>query len=191
MVWWALVIGLGLLTATAISATMSDAAAARAAWGDTQPVAVATGGVGVGELLSTRVEWVEYPIAVIPDSAATDLPADSVARTAVTAGEIIVLGDIVPEGRSLAASLPPNTVALAVPIGAGSPPLAVGDHVDLLAPRTQLDESARLAEGVVVVGVEERAITVAVANADAAAVAHAVTRSDIVAALVPLEDASE
>lgn len=185
IVWWLLVLIVGAITAGFIDRLAGDAAAARDGWGATERVAVAAEPFDVGQRVATVVEWVDYPKAVVPAGAIREIENDAVARVAVGEGEMIVRTDVVPDGQSLAASLPVGTAAVAVPRGAGWPDLAVGDHVDLLAPAASGDPiTRRVARSAVVVGVDERLVTVAVANGEIAEVAWAITRSEIVAALV-------
>ena len=97
-----------------------------------------------------------------------------------------------PEGvQGAAALLPPGSRALAVPIGPGTPPLLVGDRVDLLSTHDPLlfDPAAANAAGDIVVAgalvidVSEGAVTVAVDPDDAPAVAFAVAQGAVTLAL--------
>ena len=92
-----------------------------------------------------------------------------------------------------AALLPPGTRALAVPDGPGTPPLRVGDTVDVLAtydPFLFDPASGRpvpagdtVVAGALVIDVSEGAITVAVDPDDAPAVAFALAQGAVTLAL--------
>ena len=128
-VHWLLV---GTLTAAAASAAagrMDDVAAARAAWGDTREVLVATGDIAPGEPVDAAV--VRVPTAVAPPGA---VPAGDraglVARQHIGTGEIVAGSDVVGAGEL--ALVPPGW--LAVPV-AESPPSGAqaGERVQLVS----------------------------------------------------------
>ncbi len=65
----------------------------------------------------------------------------------------------------------------------GTPPLSVGDRVDVLATPPNSASSVVLAHGARVVGVDDRAVTVAVRPDEAPAVAGALAAATVTLAL--------
>lgn len=178
------------------------AAAARADWGRTASVVVVTGEVEAGQpITEADVEHRSLPRAVIPDRAVIESPVGRVAIVDLYPGEVLVTGRVAPDGLSGAAALlPPGTRALAVPTGPGTPPLAVGDTVDVLAgfdpllvvpsaegtdpTGTEAVVPARpLVSGAAVVAVADGSVTVAVLAVDAPRVAFAVAQGAVTLAL--------
>lgn len=179
--WLAVAAAAGLVAAEA-SRLSTDAAAERAAWGSSAPVVVALGDLQVGDVVGPGdVSVDEWPEAVIPPGAVATPPVGRVVTAPIVEGEAVVAARLAPAGlRGAAALIPDGFVAVAVPAsssyGAPAPPLELGDRVDVLAPDV-------VADGAVVVAVDDDAVTVAVPSADAADVADAVAASIVTLAL--------
>jgi len=125
------------LTVVSLLGAVDDA---RDRWGRTHPVAVATRDLSPGDVVEPgSFEVRDLPEGVLPEGAlggaAAEPPVGSVVRHPVLTGEPLVAARLAPDGLTGAAALvPPGWRAVAVPVGpAGAPPLAVGDHVDVLA----------------------------------------------------------
>ena len=180
---WLLVAAAAGGVAAEAAAIGAEADAERDAWGTAVSVVVVARDVAAGstvEAADVRVE--RRPAAVVPDDAVTEPPVGRRATATRVAGEVVVASRLAPAGLSpVAALVPDGAVAVAVPtsasgFGAAAPPLAVGDRVDVLAPRP-------VAVDAVVVAVGDDALTIAVDAEDAAAVAEAMASSVITVAL--------
>lgn len=189
--WWACV-GLVAVTAGAVVASAAGSAEeARASWGATRRVVVLARDLPAGHRLAgSDVRLEERPVAVVPDGALTELPASGTLASLAVSGEVLVEDRLAPAGLSrLAASLPPGTRAVAVPVEPGlAPPLEVGDAVDLLV--TVSSEVVGdgppgfvLAHAAPVVAVDEAAVTVAVPPNVAPKVAVALSTGAVTLAL--------
>jgi hypothetical protein len=156
------------LAAVRAAASVDDA---RARWGTTRDVAVATADLAPGDPLAGHAELRSRPLPMVPAGAVTELAADARARQHVSVGEILVAPDLVPSAAPQAL-IPPGwsavAVAEAVPSGA-----AVGDDV------AAASGGVVVAQEGIVVGQREDAILVAVPDDDAAAVAAASAAGDV------------
>ncbi len=190
--WWVLAGALATGVGAAVSSAVSDAEAARAAWGEPVVVIVAARDLRPGhELSEADVSLVERPAALVPPGALRALPVGASTHTAVFEGEILLEGRLAPAGlQALAAVLPPGTRAVAVPVEAGgAPPLLVGDVVDVLValPREAAGDGPPgfvLATGALVVDVADTAVTVAVEREVAPRLAVALGQGAVMLALV-------
>jgi Flp pilus assembly protein CpaB len=167
----ALVVALAALSGVAVMGVVQRAEGAAAAWGDQVPVLVATRDLEPGDRLdSGNTRLVAHPAPIVPDGALSELPAGARRLAhAVFAGEVVRSERLAPAGLStLAARLPPGTRAMAVPVEPGLvPALVVGDRVDVLVALSA--EAAgdglpgfALASDVLVVAVDEAAVTIAI-----------------------------
>lgn len=149
---------------------LAQAEAARATWGRGVPVLVATRHLEPGDQLDpSNTRLATQPASLVPEGALQRLPSDRRVAQVVYEGEVIRSERLAGAGLSAtAARLPAGTVAMAVPIEPGtSPPLALGDRVDVLVavPVEAAGGGAPgfvLAEAVLVVDVAEPAVTLAV-----------------------------
>jgi Flp pilus assembly protein CpaB len=195
IVWWTVVALVAAAVGIGAGHIVDRAAAVRSQWGRTVRVAVMTDPVAIGEPVSAdHTELRSLPRAVVPDGALTDEPDGRVALADLHPGEILLGDRLAPDGLTgPAALLGPGTRALAVPTGPGTPPLAVGDTVDLLAtvdplaidpaPTEQVPEASAVARGARVVAVGEASVTVAVTVAEAPGVAVALAQGAVSLAL--------
>jgi Flp pilus assembly protein CpaB len=172
---------------------VSGADAARARWGPSETVVVATRDIEPGDPLDGAVLALERrPRATVPTSALTQLPpADAVAGAAIVDGEVLVAERMAGQGlRGPAARLPRGARAMAIPTEPGlTPPLAVGDVVDVVV-AVPPDAAGggppgfTLVAGALVVAVSEDATTIAVPRDDAPRVAVALGAGAVTLALV-------
>jgi Flp pilus assembly protein CpaB len=166
----ALVVSAGLLSGLGVAIAVHQADQARQAWGRSTVVLVATADLAAGDRLDHgNTRRADRPAPLVPADALAALPADRRLASPVLEGEVVRAARLAPAGlSSLAARLPEGTRAMAVPVTPGSaPPLAVGDHVDLvvaLAPEAAGSGPPGfvLAADVAVVDLRDAAVTLAV-----------------------------
>jgi Flp pilus assembly protein CpaB len=189
-IYWGAAAILTALTFYVVTDLSSDARATLAAYGPRERVLVVTAPVGPGDPLAPdNVEWREVPVGLIPTGAVRDVPADAAARIELFPGEVVVEPRLAGGGSGIAALLPKGTTAMALPVGAGLPPVVVGDLVDVIAsfivaPEDGSGPSFAVASGASVVHIGERAVSVAVAQDESAAVAYALAHGIVTLALI-------
>jgi Flp pilus assembly protein CpaB len=192
------VAALAVATGLTVTSLVDGAGAARDRWGDTRPVVVATRDLEPGEVLDGGATAVrDLPAAVLGEAVLAEAPAGAVVRHPIVAGEPVVAARLAPTGLVGAAALvPEGERAVAVPAGpAPTPPLVVGDRVDVLAVLPAAppgpgdvglpasDPAFALVEQAAVVDVADGVVTVAVPEADAPRVAWAFGHGSVVLAL--------
>ena len=165
--------------------TRAELAADR--YGSVMTVPVATRSVAAGDTVhDSDVQWRRVPRACLPNGVAARHPTGRVVVSPLVAGEVVVEDRLAPAGlRGAAALVPSGWRALAVPAGPGTPHVARGDRVDLLAAGADdTAASAVVAARALVVEVTDDAVTVAVDEGDAPALAAALARGTVSIALV-------
>ncbi len=190
--WWLLTCVTALAAGALVSTITADAERMRSAWGPTELVVVARRDVAPGVTLRAGdVELAPRPRAMVPDGALRRLPTGQVSAVALATGEVVLEQRLAPLGvRGLAATLPAGSRAVAIPIETGTaPPLAVGDHVDVLV--ALAPEAAGggppgfvVVADALVVAVGDTAVTIAVDAAAAPRVAVALGQGAVSLALV-------
>jgi Flp pilus assembly protein CpaB len=197
--YWIGVALVAAITAAVVAALLGRAVEAEARYGRTQPVAVARRTLAPGDAVGGSIAVEEWPKALVPDGAMTDVPPDDrVVVADVAEGEPLVASRVSGGGgRGAAALVPPGHRAIAVPLLVAGLPLRLGDRVDLIATPGGGDPSAvpitddvllpaeadEVATGAVVVAVADESVTVAVRSDDAPDVATAITTGTVVVAL--------
>jgi pilus assembly protein CpaB len=194
LAWWACAAVVALIAAAQVGRLDDEASARRQAWGAARVVVVARHDLAPGDVVGADdVVVVEWPTAVLPDGAVGEPPVGRTVTATILAGEAVVARRLAPDGLGgVAALVPEGMRAVAVPsaggLGVESPPLEVGDRVDVLATIDVLDAdvapTGAVASDALVVAVGETAITVAVEAGDVEAVAYAVARGTVTLALV-------
>lgn len=171
-----LAITAGVVTATVVARAES----ATTSYGSTRAVFVARNRLEPGhEVNSGDVEGRELPVAVIPDGTAAD-PVGQVVLDTVHPGEPLLNDHLAPDGlRGPSALIQPGHHGLAIPLDVTTPPVNVGDRIDLLDGQA----TSPVATDVTVIDVAETTITVAVADKFVTAVAQALINGAIVIAL--------
>jgi Flp pilus assembly protein CpaB len=190
--WWALTAVAALALGTAVASIVAGAEEVRAQWGASQTVLVARRDLPAGSPIDADdVEAVARPRALVPRGALRQLPGGQVASAAIVAGEVVVGSRLAPLGLTgLSATLPSSSRAVAVPVDVGlAPPLQVGDRVDVLVALPP--EAAGggppgfvVAADVLVVAVDEGAVTVAVEASAAPRLAVALGQGAVTLALI-------
>lgn len=191
LVYWVAVIALACFTGSTVARSVGRAQAQAARYGHLRPVVTAAHPVDVGSVLRAADVVVRImPAAFLPDGS---LGATSavVGRTVVVPlfrGAPVLASNLAPDGlQGLAALLPPDTRAVAVPTGTASIPLRRGDRVDVLAtfdpPAPGEDPTFPVAEDALVVDVGPEAASLAVGPDEATRVAYAVASGTVALAL--------
>ncbi len=193
---WAVAVVLAVCAGALTAATVSRAEAARAAYGETALVPVATADLSVGDTVGAGdVATRPLPVGLVPEGAATD-PVGRVVTEPVAAGEVLLERRLAGSGTGVSALLGPGRRAVAVPLEAAPGGVIVGDRVDLYSPATATTSSElaaaarggggvrRVAAGALVVAVDDRSATVSVTGTEAAATAQAVLDGAVAVALV-------
>lgn len=180
LAYWAVMLAVAVGLAALVQGSLSAAASARASWGTTTEVLVATRDLRPGDALdAAAVEPRRLPIALVADGVLTRLPAGAVVAAPIAAGEPVHGLRVGRGGASpVAALLPPGTRGVAMPRPEGLP-LAPGDRVDVVASLT----GTIVGERAVVVAVAERAVVVAIPLEALGAVAAAVADGGALLAL--------
>jgi pilus assembly protein CpaB len=194
VLWWTVAAVLALVTASSLRSSFDRAAAAEARFGVLRPVLVVARPVGVGEVVEAGdVRLEPRPLALLPEGAVSGsaVVAGRVAVADLVPGEVVVSARLAPGGRrGAAALLPPGQRALAVPGGAGRPPLRPGDRVDVLATGGDGDgdggsDTLVVVTDATVLDVDDQRdlVTIAVAPDEAPLVASAVATATVTLAL--------
>jgi|GEM_PF-1546948 len=196
VVWWIGVALIATLTVSTLNRMASDAVDLADAWGPTQAVFVAADVIEVGDLIRDGTRRIDYPAAMIPANALTELGSHAVAVTRIHPGEVIVAPRVSGTGGDPAAAvtdlmLPANTGAVGLRRGDDWPQVEVGDRLNLLATfNPTADQAATttlVAQGAVVVAIGERSVDVAVADHDIATTVHALSLASVTPVLVSAE----
>jgi Flp pilus assembly protein CpaB len=184
-VFWTAALALAAVTGVFVGTAMRAAEDRAAQFGAIRRVPVARRPIAAGAIVrAADVVDRDMPAAFVPAGGAARSPVGRTAIVAVSVGEVILASKVAPEGlRGVAALLRSGERALAVPVGPGTPPLTVGDLVDVLATPPDTGATLVAARATRVVGVDDRAVTLAVHPADAAAVAAAVAAATVTLAL--------
>lgn len=198
VLWYAAALALTALTAGTVHATLRDAAAARAAYGETVGVVVATAEVAAGDPVDASVATTRLlPRALVPAGALRGAPPGRPALAALVPGEVVLAGRIAGGGTGgLAALLAPGERAVPVPLAVPGLELAPGDHVDVVAggatgggPDGDLPVGPGpprvVAADARVLATAEETVVVAVPAPAARALAAALTAGPVLAALRP------
>ena len=106
---WAVIGALALAAAALAARAMARVDDARAAWGDTRAVLVATADIEPGAALAGVTRLEEMPSPLVPASAINDIDAATTARQAIAAGEVVVAHDVA--ARAGAAGIDPRRLA--------------------------------------------------------------------------------
>lgn len=193
--WWAMTIGLALLTTVIVSSSLGTATRAAAAWGSERQVWVVQEPIDTGDVIgAASVRRRRLPRGVVPEGAlgGESSPLGEATRVALHRGEIVLRQRLAGRGaRGVAAMVAPGYRAVALPYDDQMPAVVVGDRVDVLATFDVGDEagdapsapSFTLARAVEVLAVTARAVTVAVEVDDAPRVAFALAKGAIALAL--------
>jgi pilus assembly protein CpaB len=191
LAYWVVVVALAVFTASTVARLVDSAAAQAARYGRLRPVVTAAHDVEAGAVLRPAdVAVRSMPGAFLPEGA-VGATAAAVGRTVVVPlfrGAAVLASNLAPDGlQGLAALLPPDTRAVAVPTGTASVPLRRGDRVDVLAtfdpPPAGEEPTFPVAESALVVDIGPEAASVAVGPDEAKRVAFAVASGTVTLAV--------
>lgn len=180
VVYWAAAALLGLLTFGVLQARSDELARRSVALGPTRRVAVVTSDLDAGEALTAAdIELRALPEAMVPETALTAAPVDARLRVDVSAGEVLLRTRLTDGPASaLAAAVPDDWRALAVPLPPGGLELSPGDRVDVLALAGE-GVSTAVATDALVIDANEASATIAVPRRAVGEVADAVLAATV------------
>lgn len=170
---WLLVLALAAAAAGLVGSVVSRAEAARHRWGETRQVLVTARAVEPGDSLSSAVTVAEWPVALVPSKALTDLPTGARAATAVGQG-VAVTPEAVDDPRGPGG----DGRRIALPVGPAPIPVEPGDRVEVWAttdPSLAGGSLAtrRVATDATVTSADDTAVVVSVSPEDVPDVAEA------------------
>lgn len=174
--YWALAVVAALAVSVVVARSLAAADAARAGWGRSTPVVVATASVEAGDALDGSVRVEQWPRALAPSDVAPELPRGARAKVALGPGTPITAALL--EGEA-GGDPTDGRRSIALPLGPDRLPVERGDRVDVwgsvdpgLSPAGTA--TRRVATGAIVVAATEQLVVVAVDPAEVAEVAEAV-----------------
>lgn len=174
-------VGLLLAVGIAASNTWSERVAnldeERAKWGEFTEVVVVVGHVDIGAPLAGSVETRQVPQASVPANAISAVARDSLAKTALYEGEILV-SDRVTHADPLGP--PSGTVAVTLSTVATAPLIDRGDLIDVWEVDSANHSSRRIARNVVVLSLASDEITIAVSESQVAHTTAAALRPVVI-----------
>lgn len=192
--YWILSLGLAACTSVTIFRLAAAADARARYWGTLAAVPVVTVPVPAGAAIdASDFEMRSVPESLLPHSSVVFEPVGLTALVPLWPGEILIEGKLAPAGvDGPVAMLEPGERAVAVPRMETTPPIAVGDRVDVIL---NLDPSTAggvpalpIARAARVVHVAEAAVTLAVPAKDATKVAFGAAQSALSLALTSPAD---
>lgn len=175
-IYWLLVSGLASACAAQVLARLDEVEAERVRWGETRTVLVAARDIVPGEPLSGVTVDRHLPIAMIPESAVTDV-VNRIARQHVALGEMITTVDIA-AGDGPQALVPEGWLAVAI-VESPSSGAAIGDRVQVASDGVVISSDA------LVVGFVDDATLVAAPAHEAPLLPAAAAGSALALLLVP------
>jgi Flp pilus assembly protein CpaB len=187
VVYWTVVGVLALATGGALASVADEAGGRVIDTGEVRRVPVARATIEAGTALDdANIEWRSLPHAALPHDVASEVEGRR-ARSTIYAGEPVLEPRLAEAGLGpVAARLPADTRALAIPLTLGAPPVEVGDRVDLLAVVDPMlvdgVPPGPVARRAVVVHHTEELVTVAVERDEVDEVALALAAGNVVLA---------
>ena len=188
LVFWALAVGLSVVTGLTVSRVVGEAAARAERLGGLREVPVAARPVDAGQVLGEGdVTMRRLPAAAVPDGPLARSPVGHTTLVPLARGEVVLESKLAPFGlKGVAALVPPGRRALAVPAGRGGLAVRPGQRVDVLATFDAAEggePTLPVATAALVVDVADEAVTVAVRPDEAPRLAFAVARGTVTLAL--------
>ena len=165
--YWSFIALCAIVVWSGVRSATAAAPAQQRGWGESRPVLVVVAAVPAGQPI--RASPRHYPLAMVPPSALTALPAGAAAAHDLAPGEIVVTSSVVG-----AASLPRGWVVFGVP-STDRPMLVVGDDIALFGDGTRWCAGR-------VTGVFDRTVDVAVPAACADSLSALVAAGSVVLA---------
>jgi Flp pilus assembly protein CpaB len=133
-------------------------------YGRATPVAVATHDLPAGHVIADGdVRVTRLPGQAVPHAALDDAPIGRPLRSAVDEGQVITRRDVAERGTSpIAAALPHDMGAVAIPRGEHPLPLHPGDHVEVLLLDSDSGEAEPIDDAAPVLSVDANVAVLAV-----------------------------
>lgn len=195
--YWILAVGLAACTSVTVFRLAAAADARARYWGTLAEVPVVDRPIGAGETIEAadfRLRAV--PEALLPESTVVFEPVGLTAVVPLVPGEVIIEAKVGPAGlQGAAAMLSAGQRAVAVPRTDTTPPVSIGDRVDVIL---TLDASAAgigagppafpVARGARVLDVTDAAVAIAVGADEAPRVAFGAAQGAVSLAIAPPED---
>lgn len=193
--YWILAVGLAACTSVTIFRLAAAADARARYWGTHAQVPVVVRPVAAGASIDpSDFEIRSVPESLLPQSKVASDPAGLTAIVPLLPGEVLVEAKLAPAGvEGAAALLEPGQRAVAVPRNETTPPVQVGDRVDVILTldatgATGGPPAFAIARAAMVVHVNDAAVTLAVPAADAAKVAFGAAQSAVALAVSSPDD---
>lgn len=194
--YWILAFGLAISTSVTVFRLTAAADARARHWGTLAEVPIATSHIAAGDTLGPDdYELRRVPESLLPEPGVATEPDGLTALVPLWPGEVLVESKFAPAGLDgPAALLEPGERAVAVPRIETTPPVSVGDRVDVVL---TLDATAAggigppavpVALAARVVHVDEEAVTLAVPATNAPRVAFGAAQSALSLAVAPPAD---
>ncbi|MDZ7679089.1 MAG: SAF domain-containing protein [Acidimicrobiales bacterium] len=190
MLFWFLAGLAAVSTFAVVSSALKATTAGADAYGDLVEVVVASSDLGFGHVIDTGdTELASVPASMVPTGAVDAHPVGRTVRHPILAGEAVASERLAPGGSvGVAALLEPGERAVAIPMPAHRSPFEVGQVVDVLATTDPSQARGRsptslVADGAVVVAVDDAGITVATSQAGAERLATALSYAVISVAI--------
>ena len=176
--YWILALGMAACTSIAIFRLAAAADARARYWGTLASVPVVTAPIAAGAIIDTAdFEMRSLPESLLPSSGVVFEPAGLTAILPLWPGEVLVEAKLAPAGvDGPAAMLQAGERAVAVPKNETTPPVAVGDRVDVIL-TLEPQSAGPIARAARVLHVNEVAVTLAVGADAAASVAFGAAQS--------------
>ena len=167
------VVSVSLIVGTLTGVITQQATTEKRQWASQVSVLVSTRALRAGESLTlANTHSVDLPEAIIADDAIADIPTNATTRIGIAANTPLSLSLISSDDAPL--QLPEGWKGVALPVDLITPPVHVGDTVDVVA------RDVVIAAGALVAQIDqERGITLAVPGEQAAMVATAAHLGEI------------
>jgi hypothetical protein len=138
------VLGISAVCAALVMVAMLSATRAREQWAQSQEVVVATVDLTPGEVLSTdNTRRVSLPHAIVSTDALKELPDNATVRLAVRAHTVLTTSLITTLNE--VATIPAGWRIVALPASLSTPPLVIGDAIEIVGGTSVIATSALVA----------------------------------------------
>lgn len=197
VLYWILAFGLAATTSLTVFRLAAAADARARYWGTLAEVPVAQRSIGAGEAIEPGdFRMRSIPESLLPESGVVFEPIGLTVIVPLVPGEVIVEAKLAPAGlEGPVAMLGAGQRAVAVARTEATPPLAVGDRVDVILTLDASDSGigARapafpVARAAQVLDINETAVAIAVSASDAPKVVFGAAQGAISLAVAPPED---
>jgi hypothetical protein len=138
------VLGISAVCAALVMVAMLSATRAREQWAQSQEVVVATVDLTPGEMLNTdNTRRVSLPHAIVSTDALKELPDNATVRLAVRAHTVLTTSLITTLNE--VATIPAGWRIVALPASLSTPPLVIGDAIEIVGGTSVIATSALVA----------------------------------------------